>query len=185
MFRRNKKSAAVIEYVVLIMMVLGALYVMKPFISRAINGHWKMAGDSFGFSRQYQQGKTTECAYAQISADFGVWFDNNCYTQAVVNCKPGDIDCENQAKLNCGDMTKSYCCENNYEPLGHSNCSSTLCIPRADTCDAPEPECEQTTHGHDNCGFDCEKTGPDGKDHMDLKFIDCPAGVFNETSTTP
>lgn len=28
-------------------------------------------------------------------------------------------------------------------------------------------------------------TGTDGKKHLDLKFVSCPAGVFNATSTTP
>jgi len=107
---KNKKGVSIIEYAMLIMVILGTLYVMQFYISRAFNGHWKAAGDSLGYGRQYSATKTAECVYSQLDANNGIWYDNNCYQQAVTACRPGDLACEDGAKAGCA---ASYCAESN------------------------------------------------------------------------
>lgn len=102
----KKRGASMVEYMMLFVIVLGALYVFQTYISRAMNGRWKTTGDSFGMGRQYQSGRTTDCSYVQIDADHGVWVDMACYQQAVTSCKPGDIPCEDAKKSKCH---KDYC----------------------------------------------------------------------------
>jgi hypothetical protein len=120
---KNNRALAFLEYVMLIIIVLSGLAIMKTYVFRSMNGNWKEAGDSLAFGRQYQSGKTTACAFSQINAEYGYWYDETCYYQAVSLCKPEDIECENKAKKTCGEASKSYCCENNKEEKGHSNCS--------------------------------------------------------------
>jgi hypothetical protein len=98
---RDKRAAAMIEYMMLIIIVLGGLYVFQTYISRAMNGRWKATGDSFGMGRQYQSNRTADCAYAQIDANHGVWVDSTCYQQAITLCKPGDFACEDAKKQEC------------------------------------------------------------------------------------
>ncbi len=120
----NIRAIAMIEYVVLIVIILGALYVAVPRIVRVFNGHWKTSGDSFGFGRQYQTARTAECAYAQLRTDYGVWYDNVCFTHKAALCGPRDKVCEDNARMQCGtDAQKAYCCENNNpSENGPTNC---------------------------------------------------------------
>ncbi len=140
----NNRAVTIVEYVMLVVVIVGALYVMKPYISRAFHGRWKATGDAFGFGRQYQAGRTFDCTYYQLNPDYGVWYDDACYAQAIVSCgpgltpcstvpsprgecppapcRPGDIDCENCWRIICAEATKDYCCEKNEEKPGHSNC---------------------------------------------------------------
>jgi len=117
---RNRRAVSIIEYAMLVLIILGVLFVMQFYVSRAFSGKWKSTGDSFGFGRQHSSTKTASCAYAQTSATYGVWYDENCYQQAVTGCSPGDLTCETNARLGCA---RAYCCEANDEPAGHSNCS--------------------------------------------------------------
>jgi len=48
----RKKGMSVVEYSLLIAIVIGGLLAMQIFIKRAVSGHWKEAGDVFGFGRQ-------------------------------------------------------------------------------------------------------------------------------------
>ena len=113
----NRTGTAVVEYIVMLMLLVAGMAAMQPFIARAFNGSWKKSGDSFGYGRQYEAGKSMECAYSQISPTFGVWYDNNCYQHTVTVCAPGDQGCENTKKQEC---IESYCCENNTLP--NTNC---------------------------------------------------------------
>ena len=122
----HQRGTSTIEYATLILIVLGALFVMTPLMSRAFNGKWKTAGDTFGMGRQYQANRTNDCTYAQINADYGAWFDSTCYHQAIQSCKPETHPtpellrrCEDDAKLGCSER---YCCEDNDELAGQSNC---------------------------------------------------------------
>ncbi len=104
--RTNNIGTSTIEYMVMITLILGALYVMVPVISNAINGRWKSSGDSFGMGRQYQHNKSVDCAYTQITADSGIWYDQTCYYQrAASECTPqksADIKlCEKEAMEAC------------------------------------------------------------------------------------
>lgn len=113
----NQRATAMIEYVFMAALLIGGLAVMQPFIQRAFTGSWKKSGDTFGYGRQFQATKTAECAYSQINATFGVWYDNTCYEQLITTCAPQDHDCENTQKSLC---TQPYCCEGN--TLSNTNC---------------------------------------------------------------
>lgn len=119
MLNKHNRGISVLEYTMLIIIILGVLFVMQFYIARAFHGRWKATGESFGFGRQYESGKTVDCVYSQLNVDFGAWYNNDCYRQAVSGCAPGDIPCEDNAKLSC---KTGQCCEANDEPAGHSNC---------------------------------------------------------------
>lgn len=104
----NKRAISTIEYMMLIMLIIGALIWMKPYMQRAIQGQGKTAGDSFGFSRQYERGQVADCAYAVLPSGQGVWYDDTCYQFRATNCLPGDTECENTMRQQCA---QAYCCE--------------------------------------------------------------------------
>lgn len=115
----TRKAISTVEYTFLILIVLGVLFAMWPYIKGAMTGKWKSSGESFGYGRRFDPTRSTECSYAQTTATFGMWFDNNCYQHAVTSCAPADIACENAAKASCKTQA---CCENNTEAPGGSNC---------------------------------------------------------------
>lgn len=58
-----KKSQALLEYMTLIVFILGALFVMQKYIVRGFSGRWKGVGDSLGQERLYDSNTTTSCVY--------------------------------------------------------------------------------------------------------------------------
>ena len=80
---RNKNGRAVIEYVLLIIIILAALFWMKGPIVRAFYGRWKTAGDSFAFGRQYDPKRTVECAHDTAT---GTWYDERCFDNGRRAC---------------------------------------------------------------------------------------------------
>lgn len=105
--RLNKKRLGVsaIEYMMLIVIIIGGLVWMQQYLQRAFQGRWKVAGDTFASGRQYAPG-TIDCSYMQINADYGLWYDDNCYQQRAAICKPADTSCENGARITC---QQQYC----------------------------------------------------------------------------
>jgi len=52
---RNKaliKAVSIIEYCALVAILTGALIGLSVYLKRGISGHWRQAGDVFGFGRQ-------------------------------------------------------------------------------------------------------------------------------------
>jgi hypothetical protein len=92
MLTRKTKALSIIEYVVLILIILGGLYVSKDYILRGFMGHWKSAGDSFSFGRQFDPQKSVDCVFDDAMR---VWYDRNCFEdQRQRQCKIGDVACE-------------------------------------------------------------------------------------------
>ena len=122
MFKRRPhiKGIAIIEYLFLVLIIIATLIVMKHFITSSFGGHWKASGDSFGFGRRYDPVRTGECLYTQVRANFGYWYDANCYQEQVQSCTAGDLDCENGKMDSC---KTTFCCEHNVEAAGQSNCN--------------------------------------------------------------
>jgi len=85
----NSDGRAVIEYVLLVIIILMALYWMKGPIVRAFYGRWKTVGDSFAFGRQYDPKRTVECAHDTAS---GMWYDERCFDNGRRACT--DAACE-------------------------------------------------------------------------------------------
>ncbi len=50
---KNRKGNSSIEYAFLIALVIGALLGMQAYLKRPICQRWRLAGDAFGFGRQY------------------------------------------------------------------------------------------------------------------------------------
>jgi hypothetical protein len=102
----NKKAFSVIEYAVLIVIIIGALVVMKTYLQRGLFGTWGQSGQSFAFGRQYDSEKTIECSFDQQS---NKWYDRNCY-QSVVNqtCNMGDTVCA-EGVITGGSCSQSSC----------------------------------------------------------------------------
>ena len=83
----NKNGRALIEYAVLIIIILTALYWMKGPIARTFYGRWKTTGDSFAFGRQYDPKRTTECGhYYKITDKTWVWADERCFDSGRSVC---------------------------------------------------------------------------------------------------
>ena len=82
----NNKGRALIEYAVLIIIILAALYWMKNPIWRAFNGRLKTVGDSFAFGRQYAPKATRECGHYKLLDDTWVWADERCFDAKRVAC---------------------------------------------------------------------------------------------------
>ena len=110
-------GASVIEYIELMMILLGALYVMKDPISRGIFSQRKTAGEAFAFGRQYDARSTTVCrqdfTYDSVGNPIpGNFYDEDCYQtrlmRPLVNggCQAGDFACEDVVKNSC---INDYC----------------------------------------------------------------------------
>ena len=75
MLRRKTKGQSLIEYIVLIVLVLGAFLVFQKYITRGFAGRWKVVGESLGQGRIYDPKLTTECVFDPPS---GPWYDKAC-----------------------------------------------------------------------------------------------------------
>jgi len=53
-----KKGMSIVEYSLLIAVAVAAMFGAQVYIKRAVSGYWRQSGDTFGFGRQYEQGKT-------------------------------------------------------------------------------------------------------------------------------
>ena len=102
----NKKAFAVVEYVVLVVIIIGAFLIMKDYIQRGIFGSWTQAGKSFAFGRQYDSQKTIECVFDDQS---NLWYDRNCFDAlSSQKCSIGDAVCE-EGIITGGSCAASSC----------------------------------------------------------------------------
>ena len=80
MFKRflgKKKGVHTTEYILVIVVVLGAFVAFQKYIFRGIAGKWRGVGDSYGFGRQYDPKHTIECQYEEALTP-GKWYDVQC-----------------------------------------------------------------------------------------------------------
>jgi hypothetical protein len=68
----NRKASTVMEYMTLVVFLLGALLVFQQYIVNGFSGQWKQAGDVFSHGKQYDprlfgtlgaRGGSMECFY--------------------------------------------------------------------------------------------------------------------------
>ncbi len=97
---RKKTAASIVEYMALVIIVIGGMIVISPYVIRAFGGSWKKSGDAFGMGRRYN-GNTVECDYSQLDANNGIWYDATCYQGKVQSCTPGNYACEDDVKTEC------------------------------------------------------------------------------------
>ena len=98
----TKKAFSIIEYIILLVIIIGAFLVLRNYIQRGIYGMWGQAGQTFAFGRQYDLPKSVQCAFDEISNQ---WYDRNCFEQGVGSISPpcgsGDASCEEPVILGC------------------------------------------------------------------------------------
>ena len=109
---RDTSGRVLIEYAVLVIIILTALYWMKPQIQRALYGHWKTTGDSFAFGRQYDPKGTVAC-----TRDTGtnVWYDERCFDSQRNTC---DKLTNDNAAAECEKNIIQGCAANCGKPNG-------------------------------------------------------------------
>ncbi len=79
---RFAKGQGTLEYVVVLMFVLGAFLIFQKYVVRGFSGRWKAVGDSFGEGQIYDPNLTVECAVdTRYPND---WYDTKCFKQ---NCQ--------------------------------------------------------------------------------------------------
>jgi hypothetical protein len=101
----KNRGHAVIEYVVLISMVVGALWVMQKYLTRSVSGRWKGSGDSFASGRQYSYQKTLECISDDETGN-EYWYNAVCFDLNNGDCLSskatcGSDECKNYRQANC------------------------------------------------------------------------------------
>lgn len=98
--RLKKTSQSAIEFVTLVVFILGIFLIFQKFIVRGLTGRWKAVGDSLGQERSYDPNKTAECRYAAFfdPAD-ARWFNQTCFE---INCMQQCLS-TNKKRSECND----------------------------------------------------------------------------------
>ena len=55
----NRRGLSSLEYAILMIAMVAALFAAQNALRRAVSGQWRQAADSFGDGRQYEPGVTT------------------------------------------------------------------------------------------------------------------------------
>ncbi len=82
---RKHRAQSTLEYVVLLIFVMGAFLVFQKYIVRGFSGRWKSVGDSWGNGRLYDPKKTVECANDMFNDRENVWYNVPCFEAACVD----------------------------------------------------------------------------------------------------
>ena len=95
--RHHIRAFSITEYLVVIMIIMGAFFIFKDYLIRGLSGHWKNASDQFGYGRQYEPSDTVECAFDSVWTH--KWYDETCVENK--RCPVGNPSCEQQAVNQC------------------------------------------------------------------------------------
>ena len=180
----KKNAAATLEYVVLILIVLGVAILSRDYVSRAIFGKWKTSMDSLSSGRQYDPAKTMECLYDPPT---GIWYDVKC-AEAII-CAPTDTAClfdrVNQCSPKCIDNEHPPICSRRTQCMPgecgdvDDNCKGILpcgnCPNSGDHCNLTTHKCEcapKTTCSPGDCG-----DVPNGCGTGTVPCPSCPVGT--------
>ena len=96
-YRDNKRRAvSTIEYTMMVVLLFAAIVVMQKYIFRGMSGRWRSVSDTFGYGRQYDPAKTTECIYDMTIND---WVGKGCFDSCIAKCDTkygigANLDCE-------------------------------------------------------------------------------------------
>lgn len=109
-----KKGASTLEYMALIVFVLGAFLVFDKYIIRGFWGQWKKAGDAFGQGKEYdprpfgsdgEGGGTLDCMFIYATEDpydtNGEWVKRGCYEKCITTAGSTVANC----RTNCGNSS--------------------------------------------------------------------------------
>lgn len=101
--KRLQQGFSTIEYLIVLTIIVGTMFVFKDYIVRGISGRWKSTGDQFGYGRQFHPTDTVECNF---DYEFGQgWYDVTCFENK--KCAYGNKACEKVAIGLCNST--SYC----------------------------------------------------------------------------
>lgn len=134
----EKKATSIMEYMALLLFLMAALYIFQFYVVRAISGHWKKAGDTFGGGKQYDpraygdhgEGKgTLECFFENthcenpnfIPGDAGCvllnrWVSTKCFREKCDCTIPAEGG--SQYNTRCWLCLREQCSEDQLE-FGH------------------------------------------------------------------
>ncbi len=85
------------EYMVILMILVGTMFTFKDYIIRGLLGRWKSTSDQVGFGRQFDPHDTVECAFDQ---EFGQgWYDVICVENK--GCAYNNKNCREAAIGQC------------------------------------------------------------------------------------
>ena len=98
-FNHHKRGTSAIEYVVMIIIIIGAMLLIQKYLLRGIAGKWRDVGDTWGYGRQFDPKKTTECLYDMT---VNKWILYGCFEACISACdsKYG-IDANLVCEANC------------------------------------------------------------------------------------
>src|SRR3989338_9750884 len=82
----NKRATAVIEYTALLVIIMLVFLSFQKYVIRGFAGRWKEAGDAFGYGRQYDPVKTTECVWSE---PYQNWYVPGEYKTTFESYYPG------------------------------------------------------------------------------------------------
>src|SRR3989338_5895528 len=82
--RQKTKGQSLIEYITLIVLILGAFLVFQKYIARGFAGRWKSVGESMGQGRIYDPRMTTECIFDSLYTN--LWYDKACFDSRGCDC---------------------------------------------------------------------------------------------------
>ncbi len=97
----RNRAFSITEYLVMIMILMGAFFVFKDHIIRGLSGRWKGVGDQFGYGRQFEPSDTVECDFDSRWTQ--QWYDATCVENQ--RCPVNNSSCLQQAIAAC--LTKA------------------------------------------------------------------------------
>jgi len=100
-FFHKKKALATIEYITLMVILLGVFVVFNTYIIRAMSGRWKSVGEGFDQFRQYDPKATTRCAYDPNFTNR--WYNADCYEKRC------DCHTVRATNMTCDDCIRTTC----------------------------------------------------------------------------
>lgn|SRR3989338_3241938 len=109
---KQKKASSIIEYMIVVLFFLAALFVFQNYIIRGFAGRWKAVGDIFGSGRQYDpkpynKGGTLECFY--YSGTPGFWVATQCYEKCLRNTVGfGNPQSVGDCRVQCSESNALY-----------------------------------------------------------------------------
>lgn len=82
----------------LFIITAAGLFIFKDYIQRGLQGQHRKAGESFGYTRQYNPGASTDCAYSSVAG----WYSQACYNNKILSCRKSTSEtCSDEIKVKC------------------------------------------------------------------------------------
>jgi len=140
MMKKNTKAFGAMEYIVLLTFIIGALAAMSPYITNALNGYFRKAGEGMDNRRQHDPYRTRDCIWDPrlvTVGGTGVWYSEKCYNHynKLYGCENAVADQLDYA-IYCRKWAVDLSlCDRAAVPADQvdvaTNCPTTCCVTRA------------------------------------------------------